>query len=272
MSARDPRPGAPGPAPGGDAPLPSVYDEAELYDLVLGGLDFDLAYWIEVGRTAGGPVLEVGCGTGRVLLPLLEAGVDADGVDLSPPMLERAREKAAAKGFRPTLVAADMADFTMPRRYARAICAFNAFAHADGPGAQIATLRCVREHLLSGGALVLHLSYPSPRYWLEPDGEPVLEAEARHPARGTTLQLWDARFKDPVAQRQRSENEVRELDAGGRVIASRRLASDQRWVYPPELELLFRVAGYSRWALYGGFAGERLERPDQPIVAWAWKD
>jgi SAM-dependent methyltransferase len=266
-----PRRPAPGEAPPAAA-APSVYDDAALYDLVLGGLDFDLPFWLGVGRAAGGPVLEVGCGTGRVLLPLLEAGVDADGVDLFPAMLERARAKAAARGFRPTLVAADMADFTMPRRYARAICPFNAFAHADGPEAQIATLRCVREHLEAGGAFVLHMSLPSPGYWSEPDGVPVLEIEAKHPETGNTLQMWDTRFKDPVAQRQRSENEVRELAPDGTVVSSRRMVSTQRWVYRAELELLFRLAGYPRWEIFGGFEGEPLERPDQQLVAWAWKD
>jgi SAM-dependent methyltransferase len=256
---------------GPDAAIPSVYEDAALYDLVLGGLDFDLAFWLDVGRGAGGPVLEIGCGTGRVLLPLLEAGVDADGVDLFPAMLERARAKAAAKGLKPRLVAGDMRDFTMPRRYARVICPFNAFAHADGAEPQIATLRCAREHLDAGGAFVLHMSLPSPAYWLEPDGDPVLEVETRDPATGNTVQLWDTRFKDPVTQRQRSRNEIRTLAPDGRPIATRRTASVQRWVYPAELELLFRIAGFHRWELFGGFGREPLERPDQPLVAWAWK-
>lgn len=265
------RGGPPAPAAAGAGGAPSVYDDAELYDRVLGGLDFDLPYWVEAARRAGGPVLEVGCGTGRVLLPLLESGVDADGMDLSAAMLERARAKAAERGFRPNLVVADMADFTMPRRYALAICAFNGFAHADGAEAQIATLRCVREHLESGGALALHLSLPAPRYWLEPDGAPVLELEVTVPETGHTLQMWDTRFKDPVAQRQRSENEVREVAPDGTVVSSRRLATSQRWVYPREMELLFRIAGYHRWELLGGFDGGPLERPDQDMVAWAWR-
>jgi SAM-dependent methyltransferase len=252
--------------------MPDVYEQAELYDLVFEGVDFDIAFWLAVGREARGPVLDLGCGTGRVLLPLLEAGVDADGVDLWPGMLERARSKAHARGFKPRLVAADMRDFTMPRRYARVICAFNAFAHADTPDAQIDTLRCVREHLESGGALVLHMSYPSPSYWAEPDGEPVKELEVRHPQRGTLIQLWDTRSKDVVQQRQRSSIEYREVDASGHVVASHRMQTTQRWVYRRELELLLRVAGFSRWEIHGGFAGEPLERPDQQMVAWAWKD
>src|SRR5262245_46250622 len=99
--------------------LPTPYDAPELYDLVFETLDFDIEYWRRVAREGRGPVLDVGCGTGRVLMPLLRDGVDIDGLDAHSPMLERLREKAAAIGKRPRLVRADMRDFTMPRRSAR---------------------------------------------------------------------------------------------------------------------------------------------------------
>src|SRR5512135_3400883 len=82
---------------------PSPYDLPELYDQIFEGFDFDIPFWRATSSAAGGPVLDLGCGTGRVLMPLLEAGVDADGVDLYEPMLERARAKAEAGGFHPLL-------------------------------------------------------------------------------------------------------------------------------------------------------------------------
>jgi SAM-dependent methyltransferase len=249
----------------------SPYDAPELYDLMFEGLDFDLPFWIETGREAGGPVLDLGCGTGRVLLPLLEAGTDADGVDLYEPMLERAKQKAAAKGFRPRLVVSDMRDLSMPRRYARIILAFNTFAHADTTDAQLSTLRRCHNHLQPGGAAVLHMSYPGPRYWAEPDGEPVMEIETVRAGDGHRFQMWDTRFKDVVRQSQRSEIEIRELDAAGAPAALHRFHATQRWVYRFELELMFRLAGFARWEVFGGFAREPLERGDQQIIAWAWR-
>jgi 2-polyprenyl-3-methyl-5-hydroxy-6-metoxy-1,4-benzoquinol methylase len=76
--------------------LPSPFTAPQLYELIFDGLEFDIPFWIATGLAAEGRVLEVGCGTGRILLPLLEAGVDADGIDLFEPMLECARRKAAA--------------------------------------------------------------------------------------------------------------------------------------------------------------------------------
>jgi SAM-dependent methyltransferase len=249
----------------------SPYDLPELYDQIFEGFDFDIPFWRATASAAGGPVLDLGCGTGRVLLPLLEAGVDADGVDLYGPMLERARAKAAAKGFHPLLVTADMADFSMPRRYARILSAFNAFAHADTVEKQLATLGACLAHLEPGGALVMHMSYPGPAYWAEPDGQPVMELETARASDGHRFQMWDTRTKDVVRQCQSSEIEIRELDAEGGLAASHRLHTTQRWVYRFELELLFRLAGFARSEFFGGFDREPLERPDQQIFAWAWK-
>ena len=251
---------------------PSPYEAPELYDLMFESLDFDLPYWLSVGREAGGPVLDLGCGTGRILLPLLEAGVDTDGVDLYRPMLDRARQKASARGFTPRLVAADMSAFALPRRYARIISAFNAFAHADTPDQQIAALTCSRRHLARGGAFVVHMSYPGPEYWAEPDGKPVMELEVRRDKDGHRFQMWDDRHKDVVGQRQRSDMEIRELDRDGATVAVSSFKTTQRWVYRYELELLFRLAGFDRWEFFGGFAREPLERADQQMIAWAWAD
>jgi len=249
----------------------SPYNQPELYDLMLDGLDFDQAFWLRVAREGGGAVLDVACGTGRVLLRLLEAGIDVDGFDQSAPMIERARARANAAGFSPRLEIADMRDFTLPRRYARAICTFNAFAHCETPDDQLGALRCMREHLELEGALVVFMSYPSPRYWNEPDGEPVLEREIELPGSGHRLQMWDNRFKSAVGQYQRSEIEFRELDASGARVATHRSQAIQRWVYRWEMELLLRTAGYARWEIQGGFDGEPLERPDQPMIAWGWR-
>jgi SAM-dependent methyltransferase len=259
-------------APGSAAAVPSPYEAPELYDLLFEALDFDRPFWLEVGRGARGPVLDLGCGTGRILIPLLEAGVDADGVDLHPAMLERLRAKATQRGFRPHLRAADMRGFTMPRRYARVICAFNTFAHCESTEGQLATLRCCREHLAPGGALVLHISYPGAALWLNRTATPVLEHETVNPASGNRLQLYDRRTMDIVSQRQHSEIEVRELDAAGGVVASHKFEARQRWVYRYELELLLRLAGFPRWEIQGDFTGGPLEHDDQQMIAWAWRE
>jgi SAM-dependent methyltransferase len=68
---------------------PTPYDSPELYDLLFDSLDFDVPYWLDFARGAGGPVLELACGTGRLLFPILKAGIDIDGIDSSPAAVHK---------------------------------------------------------------------------------------------------------------------------------------------------------------------------------------
>lgn len=249
---------------------PSPYDAPELYDHLFDSLDFDIPYWVETAKTAAGPVLEIACGTGRILLPILKAGVAIDGIDSSPAMIARLNVKAAAAGLAVRADVADMRSFEMGRRYARIFCGFNGFAHCETTGDQLACLRASLEHLEPGGALVLHMSYPGPAYWLEPEGKAVLEHEVALPG-GGKLQLWDNRRKNVVGQRQDSEVEIWELDAEERPKAVHKFTTAQRWVYRYELELLFASAGFARWEFLGGFDGRPLRAPDDQMIAWAFK-
>jgi SAM-dependent methyltransferase len=254
------------------APAPSPYDDAALYDQIFGDLDMDVAFYRGLARETRGPILEIGCGTGRVTLPCLKDGADLDGLDLSAPMLAALERKARALGLAPRLHAGDMRDFTLPRRYALITIPFNAFLHNLTAEDQLRTLRCCREHLLSGGRLAMHVSFFSSAIVGESGGEPALELETRDPATGHLLQHYDHRTMDPVRQLQHSRNEIRELDATGRVVATRYTETAMRWIYPSELELLLRVAGYARWALYGGFDLKPLESEHDQVIAFAWKD
>ena len=97
--------------------LPSVFDDGDAYDLLLGGKDvpYGLDFYTALARQAQGPVLDIACGTGRILLPCLQAGVDIEGLDLFEPMLKTLRAKGAALGLSPRLHQADMSDFSLPR-------------------------------------------------------------------------------------------------------------------------------------------------------------
>jgi len=252
--------------------LPSPYEAPELYDLVLERFAEDLPFWLDEAKRANGPVLEVGCGTGRVLLALLEAGADADGVDLYPKMLDRLRANAAAKKLQPRLVQADMRDFTMPRRYRRVFIPFNGFAHCATTEDQIRCLKCCREHLEPGGALVLHISYPGVDYWSGPEGERVLEVETPHPVTGHPVCMYDTRTRNRVDQFQDSATDIEELGPDGTVARVHRFQTSQRWVYRFELELLFRCAGFSRWEILGGWDPKPLDRDTDQMMGFAWKD
>lgn len=253
-------------------PLPSPFEDAARYDALFGDFDFDRTWYVALARECGGPVLEVACGTGRILLPCLEAGLDIEGVDLYAPMLERLRAKAAALGLAPRVHPADMRRFALPRRYALIIIPFNSFVHCLTTADQLGCLRACREHLDPGGRLVFNTISPHRVSAPGPEGVPVLEHEALDPATGHRVRIFDTRTLDRVAQIQHSEMTVEELDDAGRVVASHRSATDMRWTWRPEMDLLLGAAGFARWTLEGGFAHEPFAVDSPLMLLTAWKD
>ena len=251
-------------------PLPSPFEDAARYDALFQDLDFDRSFYLALAKHSG-PVLEVTCGTGRILIPCLEAGVDIEGVDLYAPMLERLRAKTAARGLEARVHQADMRSFAVPRRFALAIIPFNGFVHCLTAADQIACLSRCREHLNTGGRLVFNTIPPHRASAPGPEGVPVLEHEARDPATGRTVRIFDTRMLDRVAQLQHSEIEIQECDDAGRILASHRSATDMRWTWATEMELLLRAAGFTRWTIEGGFEREPFTPASPLMLVTAWK-
>ena len=249
------------------------YIEPSLYDVAYAWHTADIPFWVERAKQAKGPVLEVGCGTGRVLIPTLRAGVDAEGLDLHPGMLEVLKQKAAAAGLTAQVHPADMRDFTMVRRYALITIPFRGFMHLLTTEDQLRALRCIREHLEPGGALVLNLFYPMFSVIAEPGDEERVEHEFPHPETGLPVALVSVRREyDRVHQLLRAQMEVRESDARGYAGAVHRHSFSLRWTYRFEMELLLRSTGFSRYEVAGGFDGRPFARDTDEMVWTAWKD
>ena len=120
---------------------------------------------------AGQPALDVACGTGRLLLPYLRAGLDVDGCDISPDMLEHCREAAARDGLEPNLYAQAMHELDLLRRY-RTIFVCGGFGLGSTREQDLEGLRRLHEHLEPGGLLVLDNEVPYAdgaqwQYWLK---------------------------------------------------------------------------------------------------------
>jgi SAM-dependent methyltransferase len=246
------------------------YIAPDLYDLAFGWWKDDIPFYVQRAKEANGPVLEVGCGTGRVYLPMLEAGADADGFDLHPGFLEVLERKAAAANLKPRVVQADMRDFTMPRRYELVVIPFRAFLHNLTTEDQLRTLKCCREHLESGGRLILDLFHPSFSRLIEPGDAWRSEMEFTHPETGAPLALWSKHQTDLVHQVRSVEMELREGGPKGAV--AHRHAFRFRWVYRAEMELLLHVAGFPHFEVAGGFDGRPLVKDTDLMIWTAWKD
>lgn len=139
---------------------------ADLYDHVTPYRDrSDVTFFVEAASKAGSPVLEVGCGTGRVLIPTARAGVDIVGLDLSAHMLavcrQRLRDEPEAVQSRARLVQGDMRRFDLGRAFTLATIPFRPFQHLLTVEDQLSCLESIHRHLIEGGVLILDIFNPS---------------------------------------------------------------------------------------------------------------
>jgi SAM-dependent methyltransferase len=139
---------------------------ARHYDAAYSGKEdlHDLPFYVELAGRSGGPVLELACGTGRILLPTARAGIEIDGVDLSAPMLDVLRQQLPSEPpevrRRVRLFEGDMRTFRSDRRYALVTIPFRPMQHMFTLEDQLAALKTAAFHLQPNGRLAFDVFYP----------------------------------------------------------------------------------------------------------------
>jgi len=139
---------------------------ADLYDHVVPYRDRqDVGFFVEAAQELGGPVLEIGCGTGRVLIPTARSGIQITGLDASPHMLTICRERLQAEPNEVQasvdLFEADMRNFDLAQSFKLITVPFRPFQHLTTVDDQLACLNAIHRHLEAGGKLVLDIFNPA---------------------------------------------------------------------------------------------------------------
>jgi SAM-dependent methyltransferase len=208
----------------------------------------DARFYRELAIESCGPVLELGVGTGRVLLPIAELGIPVTGVDTSPRMLQLLR----AKPFPPTLrlLCAPMQDFDLGAdRFTLIYTAFRAFQHLVSVEDQLRCLACVKRHLAPGGTFAFDVFAPKHES-LAAGGQEESE-DVRFDVDGETVVRYVSTDVDPAAQcihvRMRYERSHE-----GEILSNETVPLTMRYFFRYELEHLLARAGF-RAELYGGF-------------------
>ena len=148
---------------------------ADLYDHVVPYRDRpDVSFFVEAAQESGGPVLEVGCGTGRILIPTARAGIEIVGLDLSPQMLavcrKRLQKEPEEVQSRVQLIEADMRQFSLEQAFKLVTTPFRPFQHLTTVDDQMSCLQCIHRHLVKGGRLILDIFNPSLEALTRDDG------------------------------------------------------------------------------------------------------
>lgn len=226
-----------------------LYDDADLYDLLFppGARE---AFYVDLARRAGGPVLELACGSGQYVVPIAAAGLRAVGLDASAAMLDGARRRAGSAGLDVELVQGDMRDFALGERFALVFVARNSLLHLHATDDLLACLAAVRRHLLPDGVLAFDVFNPDPAILARPPERRAPLMSVEHPTLGRVAAEATADY-DRATQVNRA---TWFLSAPGRpdfLVAPLHLRS----IFPQELPLLLRAGGFALQARHADFAG-----------------
>ncbi len=243
---------------------------AELYDLDYADRDEDLLMIEQFATRCGSPVLELGCGTGRVLVPLARRGFQVTGVDASQAMLERARQRAATEQVADsvTLVHQDMRGLDLDQRFNLAFAAANTFMDLPTADEQLAVLTYIRRHLNPGGLLLLDLFHPDLGELTERSGQVIHDWTRPHPDTGEPVTKFYSQVTDVAHQLIHFTFFVDALDVAG-VVRRTIFSFSLRYLLRSELELMLRRAGYELEAVYGSYDLDGFAADSEKLIAVA---
>jgi SAM-dependent methyltransferase len=248
------------------------YDSiANFYHADHASFNDDLPFYRELARSTGGPLLEAMCGSGRLLLPLAQAGFRITGFDSSLQMIQIAHDLVQASQLeqRIHLAAMDIGDTIPGGPYALAIVALNSFMHLTTTAAQLAALTNLHLVLKPGGLLALDLFNPNPRLLAEYDNEVVFDKQFNLPD-GSRVQKFVAQQIDAASQTNYVSFFYDEVAHDG---ALRRHATQfaMRWIYRNELEHLLARCGFALQHVYGSYDLDPFRSDSEIMLAVAQK-
>ena len=244
---------------------------APFYDIEHAHFDEDLDMYQNFAEANGGSILELACGSGRVLFPLAQAGFDIVGVDTSAAMLALARLRLGELDHpvKLELVQQSMSTLHLERKFRMAFIALGSFAHVVTRHEQQKALAAIHAHLSTGGLFIVDISNADARYMEDLTGQ-VLHQGTWQREDGTML----THFVSPTTAADRHLLELThfyEQHAQGETV-QRTTATTHLYLFErSEMELLLAQAGFVVKDVYGGhdLSEYTLDSPRMIFVAEA---
>ncbi|HEY6341280.1 MAG TPA: class I SAM-dependent methyltransferase [Bryobacteraceae bacterium] len=215
-----------------------LYDHPALYDALLQATAH-VAYYVDLARQTSGDVLELACGTGQLTVPIASAGLPIVGLDLSSPMLNAAKERAATANVSVEYLLGDMRNFDLDRKFGLVFIARNSLLHLHSTEDILATFAMVRRHLAPGGIFAFDIFNPNVRLLARPAGQrfPVFQVETESFGK---LSVEETTDYDPATQVGRARWYISALGSPDAWV----LPLELRNIFPQELPLLLAAGGF----------------------------
>ncbi len=229
--------------------IAQIYQDGRRYDRLFGDVDQDLPFWIAQTSRYGHPVLELACGTGRVMLPLAKEGFQVTGVDSSSAMLDEARRKAAQANLSVEWVETDIRTFDLGRTFPLIILPANALCHLLHSRDFEACIASVRRHLAPQGRFIVDVFVPDAARLVDKPGERFPFAEYDDPDGRGKIVITESYVYAPDTQikhvKTHSAIPGQEEEVEG--------AFTMRMYFPQELDALLKYNGLAIQHKYGDY-------------------
>ncbi len=212
-----------------------------------------------------GPILELGCGTGRLTLPMAYAGAEVVAVDLNPALLEHMETKLQAKGNKELKQRvyprqADILELDLERRFPLVLLPFNTLQHFHTMNEILGVMACVKRHLEPEGLFVLDVATPDIEYLADAGGRRSARETLLHPHDGTPWYFQERHEYDATHQVNYAFHIYRKVGKNGRAIGKETvMVLKQRQFFPQELDFILQAAGFQIEQKWGDFEGSLFE-------------
>jgi SAM-dependent methyltransferase len=231
----------------------------------------DAPFYVDLAKEIGGPVLEIGCGTGRVLLPTAREGIEIHGLDNSAPMLAVLKENIARESLEVqkniTLHAGDTRDFRLDRKFALVTIPFRPMQHMFTVADQVAALKSAAAHVKDGGLLAFDVFYPKFERLPLRMGEEILEAEwSPLSAPDTVIRRYYRKDSVDKINQAFALTFIFRTYRGDELVLEEREGLKMCYYTYPQLHALFLLAGLEPVAEYGSFAKTALDNSAEEMI------
>jgi SAM-dependent methyltransferase len=240
---------------------------SDIYDVYV-PVTFDIDFFVNETKKTSGEVLELMSGTGRVSIPLLEAGVKLTCVDISIKSNQMLKSKLEQKGLTADVYQMDICKLEIPKKFDMILIPFHSFAHIVSIDDQRRALTRIHQHLLPGGTFICTLGNPSLRKQSVDD---QLRLASQYPLveqRGKLL-LWILeKYDQGDDQVVHALEFFEEYDADGAMTSKRLMELHFRLTSKDEFEELVKTAGFSVEAFYGDYSYQEFNEDSSPFMIW----
>jgi len=253
--------------------------QPDLYNIVHSLRTKDVEWYKDLAKKANKPILELGAGTGRTILPIARAGIQIHAIEYAIEMrnylLKHISDEEPTLSDYVILIEDDMASFNLDTKFNLIQIPFRGFLHNINRETQLACLTCCYKHLTPGGVLAFDVFMPSDSYMNQFKGKfsgiPRIDDPYPLASNGSWLVLTEWNDYDNGAKIVKSMHRYDMVENNGIITKSSLQILELAILYPDDIISLLKEIGFSNIKIYGGFAEEKIESNSQDLVILASK-